>query len=258
VEQTLSIPDDLLQDDNHPQDIALPVEIPALPISSAPQYTIYRLVKHLGVKSILEIGTQSGASPVAMALALRDNHLPIDITCVDPFLPTGDNDGLSTLTDWYKNVYGSGFKAGVQLLVTTSAQVLPILGRSFDFVFVDGSHLYRDVKEDCLLSLLLLEVGGWFLVHDYVVYESVRRACDEIVAEFCLPHSVNSIQRNYRGELCGWMIARKNRALSIEEIHRQLGMNLRKRDWETRLAPAKRRIPPAAKRTLRRFLKLFR
>ena len=270
----LDIPYELLQDDNHPQEIDFTRSHPSIrsfgatrdancvtpesiPLSSAPQYTLYRLLRHLRPKSVLEIGTQSGASAVAMALAFRDNPIPVDITCVDPFFPTGDNDGLPTLIEWYNNLYSSGFKPGVQLLVATSSQVLPVLDKRFDFVFVDGSHRYENVKEDCLLSLLLLRVGGYFLVHDYVIYESVKRACDRVVAKYDLPHFVNSIQKNLRGELCGWMIARKVRDVEICKIQSQLKSE-KGQDWNVWYTSAKRHIPSPVKRVLRKFVGLFR
>ena len=212
----VDLPEALINDDNHAQPIQLPKGLSELPISSSPQYTLYRLLRHLQPRSVLEIGSQIGASAVAMALAFRDNGEEVDVTCIDPFYPSGDNDGLSTLSEWYQNVYGSGFKEGIDLLVTTSAEIMPFLNKEFDFVFVDGSHEYRDVKQDCRMALGLLSVGGYFMAHDYMTYEGVRRALEETVAEFELPFAVNRIQRNFRGDLCGWLIARKLREVEID------------------------------------------
>jgi len=152
MDSDLNIPESLLQDDNAAQALELPPAIAQMPLSSAPNYTIYRLLRHLRPTSALEIGTQIGASAFSMALAFRDNRLPVDITCVDPFYPCGDNDGVSTLSRWYSTIYGSGFKPGVQLYLSTSGHVLPLLQRSFDFVFIDGNHEYEHVREDCLLG----------------------------------------------------------------------------------------------------------
>ena len=212
----LDFSDNLIIDDDHPEVLHLPTGMVSLPRSSAPNFTLYRMVRYLRPLRVLEIGTQTGASAVAMALAFRDNEMTADITCVDPFYPTGDNDGSSSLSAWYSNVYASGLKPGIQLLLTTSQAILPELNRTFDFAFVDGSHLYSDVRADLLMTLSLLSPGGYLVAHDYVIYESVRRACDEIVAEHCLPFAINDLQKNQRGELCGWIVMRRPMGLSIK------------------------------------------
>ena len=252
----LDLPESLLTDDNHPEKIALPGSLKKVPISSAPQYTLYRLLRHLKPTSVLEIGSQAGSSALIMAMAFRDNQMDVDVTCVDPFYSTGDNDGLSTLTDWYNTIYKSGFKPGIQLLISTSEIIIPLVNKRFDFVFVDGSHKYEDVRNDSLLSLLLLTVGGYFLVHDYMIYESVRRACDEVVTVCGLPHYVNSIQKNYRGEVCGWMIARKTRDFQQSEIRDLLtGTDMPLlHEW---VALAKKQVPSSFKKKFRKLLELL-
>jgi hypothetical protein len=205
----LGVPSALLFDDNRPEPIELPSTLPELFISSAPQYSLYRLIRYLKPRSILEIGTQHGASAVAMAFAQRDNGMPVDITCIDPFMPTGDNDGFPTLESCFKNMSRSGYLGnGIQLLVTTSEKVLPYTKRQFDFIVIDGSHHYHDVKYDFLNALPLSPLGGYLWLHDYVIYESVRNACNETVVQFQLPFGVNDLQRNSRGDLCGWALVR--------------------------------------------------
>ena len=234
LDERLDLPAELLGDDNHPEKIRLPEGFAEMPISSAPQYSLYRLVKYLKPSSVLEIGTQAGCSAFTMALAFRDNGEEVDITCVDPFYRTGDNDGLATLTEWYDNIYGSGFKGGIQLLISTSEQMLPQINRRFDFVFVDGNHEYENVRRDCLLALTLLKDGGYFLVHDYVIYESVRRGVDEVVQCFSLPFAVNEEQMNHRGDLCGWAIARRIKSISRKELNDRLGGNVGNRGMRSR------------------------
>ena len=211
----LDLPEGLIGDDDHPEPLMLPAGMLALPRSSAPNFTLYRMVRHLRPRRVLEIGTQTGASAVTMALAFRDNGITTDITCVDPFYPTGDNDGSASLGEWYSNVFASGLKPGIQLLLTTSQAILPELGRRFDLAFVDGSHHYVDVRADLLMTLALLQPGGYLIAHDYLIYESVRRACDEVIAEHQLPFAINSVQTNQRGECCGWIVARRPSGLTL-------------------------------------------
>lgn len=208
-ENGLALPQALVLDQNQPEPIRLPPGMSDLPISSSPQYTLYRLVRYLKPKSILEIGSQHGCSAVAMALAMRDNQTAVDITCIDPFLPSGDNDGLPTLENWYRHISAFGYLRDIVLHVTTSDKILTSLNREFDFVLVDGSHEYKDVKYDFENVLPLVNDGGYIWLHDYMTYESVRTACNEVVQQYNLPYAINPLQRNYRNDLCGWMIARK-------------------------------------------------
>ncbi len=207
----LDLPLPLLCDDNHEEPISLPGSMTQLPISSAPQYTLYRLVRRLNPLKILEIGTQEGASAVAMALAMQHNGSTPSITCVDPFLPCGDNNGEVTLQAFYRNINAGGFSENIRLLKTMSDIALPSLidrRERFDLILVDGSHQYRHVKSDLINSLQLVNPGGYIWMHDYIFYESVRSACDEVLNKRKLPFFINDIQRNYRNELCGWAIAK--------------------------------------------------
>jgi len=209
MNSAVELPASLIQDDDHAEPIALPAGMESLPRSSAPQYTLYRLIRHLKPEVVLEIGSQFGASAVAMALAQRDAGITGQIVAIDPFFPTGDNSGWGTMKIWYENVYNAGLKTSIQLLVTTSSAILPAMTRTYDFAFVDGSHQYEDVKEDLRLALHCLKPGGYVMVHDYAIYESVRNAAKETFQEFGIPYAENLIQTNQRGDVCGWAIARK-------------------------------------------------
>lgn len=79
----LPLPVSLLCDGNHEEAISLPPTMAKVPISLSPQFTLHRLVRHLKPSRILEIGTQSGASAAVMAVAMAQNGIPVDITCID-------------------------------------------------------------------------------------------------------------------------------------------------------------------------------
>jgi len=49
-------------------------------------------------------------------------------------------------------------------------------------VFVDGSHAHNYVIADTDTALKLLARKGWFIWHDYGVWEGVTRALEEIEA----------------------------------------------------------------------------
>ncbi len=213
----ISLPSDLLNDDNHQDPISLPPSIAEIPETSSPHYTLYRLVRHLKPKSVLEIGTQSGCSALTMSLAQRDNQDEVDILCIDPFYPCGDNNGLETLSEWHRLIRGGGMH-GVNLALTTSELFIPLINKKFDLIFVDGSHDYENVKVDCLLSLRSLKKGGYVVAHDTSIYDGVKRAVVEVISDFNLPWYENKIQRNYRGELCGWIIFQSTSTIDREKL----------------------------------------
>ncbi len=254
----IEIPKLLLHDENHVENIELPLGFDEVPISSSPQYTLYRLLRYLQPKTVLEIGTQEGSSALIMALAFRDNDIPIDITCVDPFFPSGDNDGFSTLANWFNNIYSSGFKSGIQLLLSSSEIILPQISRMYDFIFVDGSHAYEHVRQDCLLSLKLLKDGGYFMVHDTTIYKGVRMGVNDVIREFNLPYSVNNLQKNHRGDLCGWTIVRKKGGIKSTTVHaaleigKQIILEKKSVEWPGRVVKVTKKN---SKGWLRRFLK---
>jgi predicted O-methyltransferase YrrM len=51
--------------------------------------------------------------------------------------------------------------------------------RSLDFVFIDGSHEYEDVKEDIYHWYPKVKKGGIIAGHDYTTYAGVKEAVDE-------------------------------------------------------------------------------
>lgn len=240
----IDMPIELLEDRNECEELEFPNGYKVPMLTSAPNFTLYRILKHLKPESILEIGSQNGVSLVTMALALHNSAINYNIISIDPFIETGDNTGLCTLNNWYKNVNNSGFTDNIQLIMSKSEQVLPYINKKFDFIFVDGSHKYIDVKKDCIMALGLLKEGGYFLVHDYKSYQSVKRACDEIIEMFKLPFYINSLQKNYRDELCGWAIVRKPSKIDFfeEENLAAKGLKVVEMQEEEFISDIKRRI----------------
>ena len=59
---------------------------------------------------------------------------------------------------------------------------------SLDFVFIDASHEYEDVKNDILAWLPKVKRGGILAGHDYYVnqdwFSGVKKAVNEIFSDF--------------------------------------------------------------------------
>jgi hypothetical protein len=107
----------------------------------------------------LEIGSYEGRSALWF-LANILTHDTSSITCVDLF---GD-DIDSTFN---ANVKASGFAHKLTKLKGDSKVVVRNLKNNFDFVYIDGSHIAKDVLIDAVLAWDLLKPGGIMIFDDY-------------------------------------------------------------------------------------------
>ena len=115
----------------------------------------------------------------------------IKFDCIDPWM--GDLDTLgdvydpfvpkNTNPDWlYKEFINnvepvSGSINPIRLKSTEAVEMYE--DRSLDFVFIDGSHEYEDVKEDLSVWYTKVKRGGTIAGHDYITYPGVKKAVDE-------------------------------------------------------------------------------
>jgi hypothetical protein len=155
--------------------IAVPPILPS--IAAEPKYefttdwvTPYRglwtdQLKHLKEKPdirALEIGSFEGRS----AIWFLENiliHPTSSITCVDIF---DEKYGYEDKFD--RNIEASGFASKVKKIKGSSQKVLRELEwNSYDFIYIDGSHVAKDVLLDAVLSWDLLKVGGIIIFDDY-------------------------------------------------------------------------------------------
>lgn len=115
----------------------------------------------------LEIGSYEGRS----ALWLLSNiltHETSSITCVDLFF-----DDIDATFD--SNVKASGLSHRINKLKGDSKVVLRKLDKKFDLVYIDGSHVAKDVLVDAVLAWDLVRPGGIIIFDDY----GFRRSSDD-------------------------------------------------------------------------------
>lgn len=107
----------------------------------------------------LEIGSYEGRSALWFLTNIL-THESSSITCVDLFPEDIDStfDG---------NVKASGLSQKIVKLKGYSNLVVRNLDKKFDFVYVDGSHVAKDVLIDAVLAWDLVKPGGMMIFDDY-------------------------------------------------------------------------------------------
>jgi predicted O-methyltransferase YrrM len=141
---------------------------------------------------ILEIGSWAGASTVAWARAVQRHPCGGRVVCVDHWQNYFDLavnadpvyremsaavDGDAIYRLFRHNIRTSGVGQYVVEMRGSSREILPRLApESFHIVFIDGSHLYREVLEDIRNATALVGEGGLVCGDDLDLQAS---ECDE-------------------------------------------------------------------------------
>ncbi len=108
---------------------------------------------------MLEIGSYEGMA-TCWLLDYILTHPSATITCIDIYFQ--DN--------FERNIAQTQAKEKVTKLCGNSHQILPTLSpNTYDLLYIDGSHLATDVKQDAVLSWDLLKVGGVVIFDDYLL-----------------------------------------------------------------------------------------
>ena len=123
---------------------------------------------------VLEIGAFDGVSANVM-LDVLFSHSDSSVHCVDAFLPDPTTPQVNETTRrlFEENMVAGGHEAQIRLHVGLSLEVLARMitlsdfRSNFDFIYVDGSHLARNVLIDATQSWGLLKVGGIIVFDDY-------------------------------------------------------------------------------------------
>jgi len=118
---------------------------------------IYHFIRQYNLKKTLEIGFAWAKSGSYIMAASMSKHVAID-----PFQKYYENGGLA-------NIERLGLSDNLEFYRDYSHFVLPQLAsknRQFDFIFVDGGHLFENIFVDMYFSDLLLEPGGYLILHD--------------------------------------------------------------------------------------------
>lgn len=123
---------------------------------------------------VLEIGAYDGTS-ANMMLDEIFTHPESEVHTVDPFLsdPTTPGVGSHTRERFEENCRRGGHGERISLYEGLSVEVMGWMiaeegyWEGFDVVFIDGSHLARDVMTDATMGWHLLKPGGMMVFDDY-------------------------------------------------------------------------------------------
>ncbi len=141
----------------------------------------------------VEIGCWKGKSAAYMAVEIANSNKNIDFYCIDTWEGSVEHRGYSELNTLYDifNTNMLPLKKYYKLIRTTSLEgSKQFEDNSLDFVFIDASHEYQDVKDDINAWLPKVKPGGVLAGHDYYIedtsFNGVRLAVDELLNNIIL------------------------------------------------------------------------
>ncbi len=120
---------------------------------------------------ILEIGSWTGASTIILATLAQQNNARV--FCVDTWKGTPGTplEGIASnkdiLTEFRNNLNVDGLLDFVVPIQCDSSLIAPMFAdRTFDVIFIDGSHRYSQVKSDIVNLMPKVKLGGLLCGHD--------------------------------------------------------------------------------------------
>ena len=135
-----------------------------------------QLISHLPArKNFLEIGSFEGRSAVWITQNMMEDGG--ELVCIDTWEGgsehvNGEMDGAEAR--FHNNislVMGNFVDRTVQSIKSTSVEALGSLiaqKKQFDFIYIDGSHLAKDVLTDACMAWSLLKSKGFMVFDDYL------------------------------------------------------------------------------------------
>lgn len=155
---------------------------------------------------VLEVGTYTGISLIHI-LQLIPNSIGIGLdkwTNYDETELMENMDELEIEASFYKNIKTAGLEERMKGIKGDSYEVLFEMlreNKTFDFIYIDGSHLSFDCYSDLILSWKLLNRGGLLAIDDYLYNEgAVIDSPFEGVNHFLKKHSheIKILHKGYR------------------------------------------------------------
>ena len=139
----------------------------------------------------IEVGSWKGKSSAYMAVEIANSQKDIEFICIDTWEGSVEHQDFKELKNLY-DIFKSNMKPLEKYYRSIKSKSLDAVNlfsdNSLDFVFIDASHEYEDVKNDINAWFPKVKVGGVLAGHDY--YENndfapgVKMAVNEIFRDF--------------------------------------------------------------------------
>lgn len=128
--------------------------------------------------TMIEIGAYIGESTTIFAENFKkvisiDPHLNYEEIDVNAYV-----DFNIVQDEYLKNI--SKYNNITYINKTSDDALVDIIDK-VDFVYIDGAHIYEQVKKDILNYMTLVKKGGVLGGHDYIDNKDVTQAIDEII-----------------------------------------------------------------------------
>jgi len=137
----------------------------------------------------VEIGSWQGRSAALMAVEIINSGKQITFDCVDPWSDGGPDlkhkiDKANVGPDWLYEQFLKNTKPVAHMINARrmkSLEAAPTYqDASLDFVMIDGSHQYDDVRADIVAWLPKIKPGGYISGDDYN-WSGVQQAVNELL-----------------------------------------------------------------------------
>jgi predicted O-methyltransferase YrrM/GR25 family glycosyltransferase involved in LPS biosynthesis len=140
----------------------------------------------------VEVGSWKGKSSAYMAVEIANSNKNIEFYCVDIWessLEYENHEETSMLYEIFLNNMKPVESYYTPLKMKSLDAVSRFEDHSLDFVFIDASHEYEDVKADIIAWLPKIKPGGILAGHDYYIgdfdyHPGVKKAVNEEFSEF--------------------------------------------------------------------------
>jgi SAM-dependent methyltransferase len=170
-----------------------------------------KIVNDANEKShFVEVGVWKGRSASFMAVEINNSKKHIKFDCIDTWEGSVEHQEYDIIVN--KKLYDlfleniEPVKDIINPIKMSSLDAVNLYeDKSLDFVFIDASHEYEDVKKDILAWLPKVKVGGILAGHDYSqMWDGVVKAVDEIfgtdnleISEVCWIYKKQNIEKFY-------------------------------------------------------------
>jgi SAM-dependent methyltransferase len=143
----------------------------------------------------VEVGCWKGRSSCHLAVEIANSKKDIQFYCVDTWegsvehQNSGEKESLPTLYETFIDNMKPVESYYIPLKLSSESASKKFGDKSLDFVFLDASHEYEDVKNDIKNWLPKIKSGGILAGHDYYVdcydwFPGVKMAVNETLSNF--------------------------------------------------------------------------